>query len=127
MCSETAFQEFGAIASRRVKRQRPEPVLEEALAQLLDFFLIGKRLGDSELGEFGIQAGGLGTSRPVFHPGVNDCAVDKSLLNVVAGQKARTPGRPPLLERLRILIPQDERLGPHAVRGGVETRVPLAF
>ena len=114
-----ALREFG---SGGVKRQRPEPVFKETLAQLFDLFRIGHSLGDSKLREVGTGPDGLGSSGPVLHPGVNDGVIHQPLFDVVRGQKAPMPGRPARFELLRVFIPQNQRLGPQAVRDGVETR-----
>jgi hypothetical protein len=65
--------------------------------------------------EVGGDAGGLGSPGPVSLPRVIDDVTHQAPLDVVAGRKAGTPGLFPGLERLGIVVGEEENLGPDPV------------
>jgi hypothetical protein len=72
-----------------------------------------------------IQPANLGSPGPVLQPRVLDGSIDGPLLGLAGRQQVGTPGNPPIRERLRVLIPQGESLGPRAVCDRVQPRVLL--
>ncbi len=111
----------------RVSGQGAAIVREEFLAQPKNFVRLAFRLVDARVGDVRGQPGRLGSPSPVSQPRVLDGVIDRALLDVVLRQETGPPCLFPALERLWILVQQHERLGPQAVRDGVETRALLAL